>query len=246
MNKEEQYTQPTLVSAQPVPTQTYTAVGTIAAPPGVAYTSNPYASQPGYVQQPAYGAQPAYVTAGQPAYVVGGAQPVSAQPMYVQPNGNAATIQRQRPVGRWGDNICDWPTNLYPSCYCSCCVCCGMWIVAQMAQKTGCSTFRNIAWGWLICGIVGFILALVLGSGNWIYIIPLIYMLITQIVLRIHIAKRDNITEMGGCFGECCVGFWCMSCSISQMARHLYGYNKVLDGDGDPDRPDQYAPPMQV
>lgn len=240
MNKEEQYAQPSVVSAQPV--QSY-VVGTVAAPPGAAYTNNPYASQP-----VAYGAQPAYVTGQQPAYVVGGAQPVAAQPMYVQSNGVPANmaVQRQRPVGRWGDNICDWPTNLYPSCYCSCCVCCGMWIVAQMAQKTGCSSFRNIAWGWFICGIVGFILALILANGNWIIYIPAIYMCITAIVLRIHIAKRDNITEMGGCFGECCVGFWCMSCSIAQMARHLYGYTKVLDGDGDPERPDQYAPPMQV
>ena len=30
-------------------------------------------------------------------------------------------------------------------------------------------------------------------------------------------------------------------CLIS-VARHLYGYMKVLDGDGDPDRPDNYAP----
>jgi len=26
------------------------------------------------------------------------------------------------------------------------------------------------------------------------------------------------------------------------VARHVYGYTKVLDGDGDPDRPDNYAP----
>lgn len=26
------------------------------------------------------------------------------------------------------------------------------------------------------------------------------------------------------------------------VARHLYGYKNVLDGDGDPDRPDNYAP----
>ena len=26
------------------------------------------------------------------------------------------------------------------------------------------------------------------------------------------------------------------------VARHLYGYTKVLDGDGDPDRPDNYGP----
>jgi hypothetical protein len=30
------------------------------------------------------------------------------------------------------------------------------------------------------------------------------------------------------------------------VARHLYGYTKVLDGDGDPDRPDNYPPLQQV
>lgn len=25
------------------------------------------------------------------------------------------------------------------------------------------------------------------------------------------------------------------------VARHVYGYNKVFDGDSDPDRPDQYV-----
>jgi hypothetical protein len=26
-----------------------------------------------------------------------------------------------------------------------------------------------------------------------------------------------------------------------KVARHLYGYTKVLDGDGDPNRPDNYS-----
>ena len=39
--------------------------------------------------------------------------------------------QRNRPLNRWGDSIFDWLTNLYPSCYCACCVCYGMYIVSQ-------------------------------------------------------------------------------------------------------------------
>eukprot|EP00429_Kryptoperidinium_foliaceum_P092581 CAMPEP_0176184792 /NCGR_PEP_ID=MMETSP0121_2-20121125/1006_1 /TAXON_ID=160619 /ORGANISM="Kryptoperidinium foliaceum, Strain CCMP 1326" /LENGTH=74 /DNA_ID=CAMNT_0017523195 /DNA_START=381 /DNA_END=605 /DNA_ORIENTATION=+ len=64
--------------------------------------------------------------------------------------------------------------------------------------------------------------------------------------LRIHLANRENIQDFGGCFGEFCCGFWCWYCSVTQMARHVYGYTKVLDGDGDPDRPDNYAPINQV
>lgn len=35
------------------------------------------------------------------------------------------------PPGRWADNICDWPKNLFPSCGCVCLCCYGMWISAQ-------------------------------------------------------------------------------------------------------------------
>ena len=44
--------------------------------------------------------------------------------------------QRNRPLNRWGDSICDWLTNLYPSCYCACCVCHGMYIVSQSKYHT--------------------------------------------------------------------------------------------------------------
>lgn len=53
---------------------------------------------------------------------------------YSQPGGPNPLFQnngRQYPQGRWGDSICDWPTNIYPSCYCVCCVCCGMYLAAQ-------------------------------------------------------------------------------------------------------------------
>ena len=37
-----------------------------------------------------------------------------------------------RPMqNRWKDSICDWPNNLFPSCYCVCCCCYGMWLLAQ-------------------------------------------------------------------------------------------------------------------
>jgi len=55
-----------------------------------------------------------------------------------------------------------------------------------------------------------------------------------------HFVQRHNINEIG-LFGEFCCGVWCWYCSVSQMARHLYGYSKVLDGDGDPFRADGYG-----
>lgn len=76
-----------------------------------------------------------------PGYSGTTATPVQHQPMVVQsvPTGyasgspNPLFVQngRQYPQGRWGDSICDWPTNLFPSCYCVCCFCCGMYLAAQ-------------------------------------------------------------------------------------------------------------------
>lgn len=40
--------------------------------------------------------------------------------------------------------------------------------------------------------------------------------------------------------GKYSLQFFCAIILI--VARHLYGYTKILDGDGDPDRPDGYGP----
>ncbi len=74
-----------------------------------------------------------------PTYVVGTVAMPPPQTAYAQPYMNPVmqNIQpgqpprRQYPRNRWGDSICDWPLNLFPSCYCVCCVCCGMYLAAQ-------------------------------------------------------------------------------------------------------------------
>lgn len=40
------------------------------------------------------------------------------------------------PPNRWADSICDWPSNLFPSCWCVCCCYYGMWLVAQSEQNS--------------------------------------------------------------------------------------------------------------
>lgn len=232
LNKDTAYGQPTPVHAAPLNTYppihgqpinnqpTTYVVGTVAAPPVVVQSTPHYSNYPnnsGYPGQP--GMNPLYPANG-----------------------------RARPSnGRWADSICDWPSNLFPSCYCVCCVCCGMYLVAQMAEKTGHSSFRNVLLAFCIVCVVGFIVQLIIG-GSWIVWIPAIFASCYAMSLRIHIANRDQITECGQqpCLGECCVGFWCFYCSIAQMARHVYGYTKVYDGDSDPFRPDQYSPVSQV
>mmetsp|Transcript_10499 Transcript_10499/g.11320 ORF Transcript_10499/g.11320 Transcript_10499/m.11320 type:complete len:228 (-) Transcript_10499:164-847(-) len=192
-----------------------------------------------------------------PGYSGTTATPVQHQPMVVQsvPTGyasgspNPLFVQngRQYPQGRWGDSICDWPTNLFPSCYCVCCFCCGMYLAAQIAQKVGYSSFRSVLLAFVGFCIFGFILELIIG-GVWIVWIPMIFAFCFALGLRLFIVSKEGINECGAnpCLGECCVGFWCWYCSVAQMARHVYGYSKVFDGDGDPFRPDQYSGAQNV
>jgi hypothetical protein len=227
--KTEQYgnsgfAQANPVSAIPVsvvtsaPTQPYThAVGTIAAPPQGMYPNSP---------------QQAYM---QPVYT-GNNIPQNQQQ------------RRQYPRGRWGDSICDWPLNLFPSCYCVCCVCCGIYLAAQIGQKVGYSNFISVLWAFAAMCVIGFFVQIFTANNAWIVWIPLAFAGIYAIGLRMYIAKKENITECGNnpALGECCVGFWCFYCSVAQMARHVFGYTKVLDGDSDPYRPDGYATAQEV
>jgi hypothetical protein len=82
-------------------------------------------------------AQPVQSTAGYSGtvsaapYVAPAAVAHNAQP-YAQPYGNNQHDIVARPApGRWRDSICDWPSNIFPSCYCACCCCYGMYLVAQ-------------------------------------------------------------------------------------------------------------------
>lgn len=98
-------------------------------------THNPVASQP-VLHQPTYvtgtiAAPPATVYAA--PYGHQGANAVYATPAYGQPPAGNQEPRRPYPRNRWSDSICDWPRNLYPSCYCVCCVCCGIYLSAQSA-----------------------------------------------------------------------------------------------------------------
>jgi hypothetical protein len=59
------------------------------------------------------------------------AAPVSHQPAYAQNTTPNHVFSTRPPPGRWADGICDWPKNMFPSCYCACCCCYGMWLAAQ-------------------------------------------------------------------------------------------------------------------
>jgi len=182
-----------------------------------------YANQPTYASQSVVNSQP--LSTGQTAFPV------------------TNTVGRVKPVNRWSDGICDWFKNLYPSCYCACCVCYGIYIVAQMSQKTGFAKFSTIIGAYAVIYLVSIIITAATGSTVIIWL-PMIFAFLCQLALRLYVVRKENITECGSSplIGEFCCGIWCWYCSVAQMARHLYGYTKTLDGDGDPDRPDGYTP----
>lgn len=88
------------------------------------YVGNTYA-------QPAYGAQP--TTYVQPVNY--GVPTAAPQQVYVQQVGHAGVEVRRPAPYKWSDSICDWPKNLFPSCYCVCCFFSGIYLTAQSMLK---------------------------------------------------------------------------------------------------------------
>jgi len=113
-----------------------------------------------------------------------------------------------------------------------------------VAQKTGYSSFGCSFGTYVTIFCIFSLIALIVGNLAVFIIPPLLFSLFFAMGLRVHIARVYNITECGSCqtIGEGCTGLFCFYCSIAQMARHVYGYTKVLDGDGDTRRPDNYPP----
>ena len=111
-----------------------------------------------------------------------------------------------------------------------------------MAQKVGVADFKTIAITYTILMIIAVIIQLVTGNIATLWL-PWLFTFLVSLILRMKVVSMDNIAR-DGCsqFSEFCVAVWCCPCSTSQMARHLYGYKQVLDGDGDIFRPDGYAP----
>ena len=173
--------------------------------------------------------------------------PVVVQPIQGgQQDPYAPRARRQPPpIGKWADGICDWPSNIFPSCYCTCCILNGVWIVSQMAEKVGMMKFKYSIMAYSAVWLLALIIQLATGSSAVVYL-PFMYVMGLAIALRLHIVKHHQITECStnpGCAscGECCWGFCCHCCSVCQMARYIYGYDKVYDGDADVYRGDNWA-----
>jgi Cys-rich protein (TIGR01571 family) len=80
---------------------------------------------------------------------------------------------------------------------------------------------------------IAFIVILATGdaiaSWNLIYI-PTWLFFFWLIFLRYKFVEKYQISETG--LHTCLISTFCSPCSLCQMARHQYGYSRVLDGDG--------------
>ena len=69
-------------------------------------------------------------------------------------------------------------------------------------------------------------------------LLPLLLVWGLSIRLRLHVSGHYNI-RANGC-QEFFTALICPCFSVPQMARHIYGYTKVYDGDSDPHIADYY------
>jgi Cys-rich protein (TIGR01571 family) len=84
-----------------------------------------------------------------------------------------------------------------------------------------------------ICFFIAFIVIVATGdalaSWNLLYI-PTWLAFFWLIFLRFKFVEKYRISESG--IVTFLISFFCSPCSLCQMARHQYGYTRVLDGDG--------------
>lgn len=151
------------------------------------------------------------------------------------------------PRGHWRDTICDCGKNLWPSC---CCVFLNGWgfllmfYAGQISTRLGYVKLTHLVGVYALLLLICFFVSIA-GSAqhqNWdaVYLMPGLFTFIFLIMLRFQFVHFHNINE-NGC-ETCCIAFWCSSCSLCQMGRHMYGYTKLFDGDGDLEGKMNYAP----
>mmetsp|Transcript_5107 Transcript_5107/g.4599 ORF Transcript_5107/g.4599 Transcript_5107/m.4599 type:complete len:210 (-) Transcript_5107:80-709(-) len=156
------------------------------------------------------------------------------------------------PTGSWKDGICNCFANLWPSCLCVTIggysgLCLTVYLAGQISTRIGWYSTKNviiyyalaIALFWLIGIIVG---ASTKNTGGTVFLFyfPYVLAFVFFIVLRYKFVQFFNIDDGGGC-NTCCTAFWCAPCSLCQMARHLYGYKRRLDGDSKLDGSMEYV-----
>jgi Cys-rich protein (TIGR01571 family) len=150
------------------------------------------------------------------------------------------------PMDRWRDDLCD-------CCRFGCChpvICLGFWcnpvLLAQVMTRLKLNwngeagnkgnTFKVIVGVWIAFILVRWALGLGINYGNaqilqtvifYLDIAFFIFIIVLAVRTRSYLRARSNIPERNcaGCEDCCCV-FWCSCCTLTQMARHTYDFDK--------------------
>ena len=132
-----------------------------------------------------------------------------------------------------------------------------------VSQKTGFMKFRNIMISFVVLWSFVFILSLA-SRTNVLFILLQLILVVLGVFLRLHMTKKYNIRGQS-CFIEILYGLCCYPCSLTQsksftfssfdlyhyfnflkyyiVARHVYGYTKIFDGDADVEANMRYGGP---
>ncbi|EED95200.1 predicted protein [Thalassiosira pseudonana CCMP1335] len=98
------------------------------------------------------------------------------------------------------------------------------------------NTFKVIVGVWIAFILVRWVLGLGINYGNaqilqtvifYLDIAFFIFIIVLAVRTRSYLRARSNIPERNcaGCEDCCCV-FWCSCCTLTQMARHTYDFDK--------------------
>jgi Cys-rich protein (TIGR01571 family) len=144
---------------------------------------------------------------------------IHAEPQAANVNPHLIQTMERR---QWRDSIFNWGANIAPSCIFA--VFCQCIILGQISQASGFAPFPLICCSYILI----YIFFIILGA-YFFGIQTLIWVAVALLIwaIRSRIRKNENIA--GDVCEDGCVSFFCQSCAISQMARHLYQYREPCD-----------------
>lgn len=157
-------------------------------------------------------------------------------------------------TGKWKDDLCSCCSRglCHPSLCCAwwCGICSLAQVMTRMEldwcgkpapESAWRNTFRTI----LILSIVIYVVLSVLGgvanalyppneegvqennpisaAQNLVNLAYFIYIMVIMVRTRGHVREKYGIE--GSCLGDCCCGYWCSCCVLSQMARQTHDYD---------------------
>lgn len=112
-----------------------------------------------------------------------------------------------------------------------------MYLAGQVSTRVGFWTTKQTMQTFVAIIVLFWFLGIIVGaaSGNaggtvFLFYFPYVFAFFFIMYLRFKVVAYYRINESP--LETCCIGFWCNPCSLCQIARHQFGYSRLLDGDG--------------